>query len=148
MPLRLGAFKLFDRLSARFGIEPEALPGVPSLYRTVIPVTDVDQVLTTPHVGQATVDVSSAAAVAGTVGTGKRWTLLIAYKGTTVGTTNLVISVGGELIGLFAPQTARETTFFEAVLDEGDFLQLQPSGNGADTAIDVRWHYTEIDYSG
>ena len=45
--LRIGEFAFFDRLTARLGLEPEALPGVPTLYRTIIPTVGLDEVMAT-----------------------------------------------------------------------------------------------------
>lgn len=142
--IRIENDRIWDRLGQRFD---SVLSGSGEAYLLpwVHPVTDVDKLLQVPTVARATVDVSAGGAVAFTVPSGKRWTVLWIRREGTTDATALGFTIGGTGVS-FQAASASAATFdmYRQVMDEGDYVSLT-QGNVADTGVVIDISYLEED---
>jgi len=145
-------FKIWERLSSRFLIEPvpaDATPA-PGVGTEIIPVTHVDELLRETQTAQAlAVDISGAVAFNSmfTVPEGKRWRVKNIHREATTGTSQVAVrgSVGGVIAYLTILATAEQVWSGTMVLEQTDQVGLMRTGNGADTSIDTDIIYEEED---
>ena len=139
---------IMSRLKDRYGIQfPPAIRNL-SIPGLIFLTDDVNRLLTLPKVAVATNDISAGSGQTTyfTVPTGKRWRLKALQKDVTTGTTTWRIedrdSVGFEIFSGTA-----ETVFenLDIPMGEGWFIEVDNTGNGADTARAARIVYEEED---
>jgi len=146
MAIQSKSFDIWRRLYTRFQLEPgpSVIGGLPEVSTSVIPVTQVDDLL---REGRAlignTVDLSGGGSLTiacHTVPSGQRWNLFRAWRTTTAAGTRIRIAdPRNDDIILTIAGTAEEVVNFGApfVLEEGWIIGLQETGNGSDIAEQV-----------
>lgn len=148
------SFDVWRRLYTRFQLEPgpSVIGGVPEVGTSIIPVTQVDDLLRTAKVQVSGItDLSGGGAFAKrmlTVPTGKRWRVTTVHRtATTGGTRVLIINKPGVSVNVSAVGTSEEMVVIgEAlILDEGWSIGMRETGDGADTAELVQATFTEED---
>lgn len=138
------------RLVSRFQLAD--YPGVVNpyaLFRHIYPVTSIDTLLKTPKLDSHTADISGAVAPETyfTVPDGKRWTLVMARREATTGTSYISISDGTTVILLTESSSSAGRAVIDQpiTLDEGWTIRMQKTNNGADSSIDLNICYEEED---
>lgn len=129
-------YEVVKRLTARFKLQ-ESGNNMLLLEDNIVPVTNVDVLLTKPQLKKNTFNISAADTTCYTVPAGKRWRLVYTYYGSSVGTSNLRINDGSQSVVLLnSLQTLNITRFDNStILDEGWSLILDTTSNGGDTAV-------------
>lgn len=119
------------------------------LFRQLVPVTQVDELLLESKAQSSNFDFSGAAAGHNlyTVPDGKRWHLLYISTAAFTGSTRLGVTIGSAGVWLDASATGQH--FFqgnkEFTMEEGDVIKGYDTGNGADNAREVAIWYLEED---
>lgn len=110
--------------------------------KTVVPVTQADALLARPSPGNDALDLTGTLGtyvVARTVPAGERWTWTHVWREASTGSSRIRVQVGGVAVRISVIGTAEETPSLGGgiVLDGGDSLGMEATGNGADTAISI-----------
>ena len=150
-PFYWASIPIFSRLVKRFLLQEEAwnpAEAVP-LTTTIVPTTNIDDLLKESKAAVATLDLTG---VAGTftsasnlkVPPGKRWTMKAGRRAATIANTYIIFKIGGALY----PLTDWITTFlsqdlFLIRLAEGEEVGLVTTGDIGDTAITLGIFYDE-----
>jgi len=143
-------FALWQRLYTRFLIEPFPAGREPPTVSTVIqPITNADELLQVPTVGNDTdADLTGSAenfVSIATVPDGKRWRLRTVNKDATVAASRVAIIVGGNTTYLTINVATEDMFVGEIIMDEGDELGRTATGDAGDDNSITLWYYTEED---
>jgi len=130
--------RLWQRLADKLALR-ETIPTDAYLSKVVVPITDVDDLLEAPKVAvNNTLDLTAPGTQfvsAQTVPEGKRWTLLYARKGTTAGSSQIVVYDGSNYIEISSAGTGVvRYTGNPLVLEPGWQIGLWNTGNAGDAA--------------
>lgn len=128
---------LFTRLKDRFKLLNMTMGFVAKLSPLVVPVTNFDDLARVSKVDGVSVNCSASAATCFTVPEGKRWRVKMIRRGGTTGSTYLSLISGSETVGVTVLGTSSEVQWTDFPMQAGDYIQIENSGNGADTAINV-----------
>lgn len=148
------AFAIWTRLYTRFSLEPgpSVIGGQPEVATSIIPVTQVDELLRDSQVQiSASTDISGAGGLAIrmlTVPTGKRWRVNSVHRTATTGSSRvLMIDSDGSAVNISAAGTSEEMVpqGESFVMDEAWSLGMRETNNGADTAELLQATLTEED---
>jgi len=143
------ALTIWRRLYTRFSLEPEPASVSPDVLKTIIPVTDVDELLKNTLTGSTDGDLTGSAGSyvpVHTVPDGKRWTLRNVHREASTGTSAVWVNVAGGNGFLTANGTGEEVVTGLAIkMNQLDTVGLRASGNGADGAIRLNIIYDEED---
>jgi len=142
------AFDIWRRLYTRFDLEPgPAVGGAPEVGTSIIPVTQVDDLLRLPKLKvSASTDLSGAGALTIPmliVPGGERWKLVSLFRTSTIAASRIkVIDEGGVTVNLSKGGTAEELYIpgEGMVLDEGWALGMVETGDAGDTAELLQAH--------
>jgi len=153
MPNRVGQFDIWERLRSRFRLEPILPLVTKTLGDEIIPVTNVDDLLLSPTSQSASLDLTATAGsyvAAFTVPEGERWHLRWAWHLVPVAATQMGFVNNAVNIRISTNEIAEQSVNLgdALVLEEGDTMGLFTSGNGSDTSITFRIHYSVEDVSG
>jgi hypothetical protein len=140
---------ILERLVNRYDIsETPKVTNPLILLRSVQPITDFDSILRVSKIGDATNDISAGvgSTVYFTVPLGKRWNIKAFYKEVTAANSALFISDGAATFTLTPSGTVAVTTLdVDLSLEEGWTVSMNNTGNGADSARQVKLVYAEED---
>jgi len=148
------AFAIWARLYTRFSLEPgpSTIGGQPEVATSIIPVTQVDELLRDSQVQlSAATDISGGGSLAVrmlTVPEGKRWRVNTTHRTTTSTASRvLMIDADGNAVNISAAGTAEQMIIpAEAfVMDEGWSLGMRETGDAADSAELLQSTLTEED---
>jgi len=136
------AFDVWRRLYARFELEPGPVVGsAPEVGTSIIPVTQVDDLLRTPRlIKSALTDLSGAGSLTiamVTVPAGERWRVITIFRTSTIaGSRVKVIDTEGVNANLSISGTGERMVEPGATmtLDEGWALGMQETGDAGDTS--------------
>jgi len=149
MPNRVGQFEIWERLRARFLLEPILPHLLKTIGDQVVPVTNVDPLLLVPAAANDTGDLTGSAGTyvaVFTVPEGKRWTVRNLLRFGSTGSSALMASVAGQPVFLTSTGTGGEALNSMALtLNENDSTGLRATANGADTAVRSDIVYDEED---
>jgi len=154
MAIQSKAFQIWTRLYTRFSLEPgpSVIGGQPEVGTSIIPVTQVDELLR-----QAQVAVSAATDISGggslaiemlTVPVGKRWRVTSIHRTSTIAASRvLMMDRDNNAVNITAAGTVEEMIYpGEAlVMDEDWALGMRETGNAGDTAELLQITRTEED---
>lgn len=142
-------YTAWSRLYSRYKLEPwpvQTLPP-PNMLPTIQPVTNFDQLLRTPYNKTATADISAGAGTYVamlTVPAGKRWWLFAWWRENTSANSTVILNVAGvelPVSSLGTSATISGNVYY--VLDEGDSIGLDSTGNGGDSSRRLIAHYEQ-----
>lgn len=141
------ALEIWRRLYTRFSLEPGPASIGPDVSKTILPITDVSELLRRPRVATGTADLSPAAGTyvpVHTVPAGARWTITAYFVGGSTTAASIQVSVNGTNVTIRAGSAAEDRQG-EWVLDENDSIGLVTNADAGDTAILLDIHFREED---
>jgi len=148
------AFAIWTRLYTRFSLEPgpSVIGGQPEVATSIIPVTQVDELLKVAKADKSElIDLSGgggAAIAMLTVPTGKRWQVGTIFRSSTTGSSRVVV-IDPELVPTNITNSGTSEEMVQLgtrlVLDEGWAIGMRETGNGADVAELIHVTFTEED---
>jgi hypothetical protein len=139
---------LFLFLNNRFGSR-SAGAALPAFDQTIVPTYDVRYLYEEPKAQSVTLDLSGTGgyyAAAVTVPNGFRWYVSYIHRGTTTAQSVVRADIDGvAIVQLGDTRGTDHAQFFppQLVLDGGDSLGLQTTGNAADTGTRFEVLYIE-----
>lgn len=146
-------YDAFQRLYARYLLDPGPVQGGqgPGVLTTVIPVTQLDELLAVPKVLSASLALEPSAGtyvVGLTVPDGKRWKLRLITLNNTAATTRIQMrdESANERVSLDVNGTSLHVVDgVQYSLDESDSIGALTTGNAGDTAITMAAYVEESD---
>ena len=143
-----------NRLVDRFELSEYAKENTPwYMSKVILPVTSMDDLLSTVHFQTTNTDLTAAAGTyvpIFTVPKGKRWKLLGYHKGITIATSRVRMKPNADDAG-FAYKLTPSITAEEnqkglnTPMEEDGTIGMQTTGNGGDAAVNFEIIYTEED---
>lgn len=139
-----------SRLVKRFTLSDKSQVQNPYwLHRTITPVTQIDNLLSTPKSDVNNEDLSGGAGTYVpyfTVPSGKRWTLKFTFKTATTAATQIICKIGGNEIFMTASGTAAVALFLQGIkMNEADSIGMDTTGDGGDANRFLYLIYEEED---
>jgi len=142
---------IWRRMYAKLGLEPGPASIVPDVQKTILPVLSVDRLVSVQKTSDRAdkVDLSASAGTfvaLDTVPTGKRWTVTDIFLNASIGSSCIAFVIGG-VEGWFTVNAlaAAEVHGIAVVLNEGDQIRAQTTGNGGDNAVVMTFVFQEED---
>ena len=144
---------IIQRLIKRYNLQGYPIEPAQTMIvgRTIVPVTDIAKLLQTAKNEKVS---KTLVAAAGTyvpyfeVPSGKRWTLVHAYKDVSVAATALLVKRVGTALAMpwmIATATSEPVVMYRTEVNEGDSVGLGATGNGGDTDVYLWLDYIEED---
>jgi len=150
MPQKITQYSIWRKFIPRFGIEPGGLADdAPSIDELIYPVTNVDRLMEEYGFQGPTIDLTGTLGDFVTVmgpGVDNRRTIVHVWREATTGVSRLTIRyqnlAGSQVaIPISVAGTGEEVVLHPITLEAGDLFGMEATGNGADTAIDVKVRY-------
>jgi len=148
MPIISKRFRVWEAIYDRFLLEPtQGSITTPQVSETVVPIIDADALLRVRSISNSNQDLSGASFVTyATVPAGEEWALVAGHRAATIGSTQVSILIGGVQLRVTALGTGEEPfTLRNIILRQGDVVGMGGTSDGADTAIQMGFHFGVTD---
>lgn len=140
MPNKVTRYTAWERLQARYQLEPIGQIVGKSLADEIVPITNIDTTLLTPTLRADTLDLSVTAGtlvIAATVPAGERWRMIWFHRNATASNASIFCTVGGVSGQLTNTNTGATSDHIPITLLEGDVYGMRASGNVGDDSEDL-----------
>lgn len=133
------ALVIWRRLYDRFSLEPGPASVTPDVSKTIVPVTDVGELLKTPTIQDATGDLTGTLGsyvAYFTVPEGERWTIKAWIRAASTVATRIRLVVGGSGANMTLSQTGAQADHAVLwTLDENDSIGMNATADAGDGSI-------------